>query len=365
MGAGYHQVYGMRERAFEPEPDARFLFPALSQRKAISAVSYGLNRGAGVVTVTGAEGLGKSSLLAHLTEQLAGQPVTLARLAGGDEPLAARAVEAFGLEPIEDDSHALAAIEAFLYEEVRRGQRALLLIDDGQDLAAGAGEEIAALAALHHGERSLLQIVLTGDEELAQRLAEDAEWAAVRGRTVASHALAPMLADEVEPYLRHRLLVAGWQGHPALDPGLAPLMHEATGGVPAAINRAMSALLDRAAETADVRIDGDGLAAWLEGELPEAAEYEVVEPAPEGPAAQGLTEAQLEAIEGAFAEHDRMLNRLRRELSELRDRPVEPVDTAALAERLDAIEQRLDQQDQALKHMLQRLIAFFEGEEVG
>lgn len=78
----------------------------------------------------------------------------------------------------------------------------------------------------------------------------------------------------------------------------------------------------------------------------------------------GLAEAQIAAIEGAFAEHDRILARLRRELAELRDQPVpEPTHAAleeGLEERLAAIETRLDQQDQALRHVLQRLIAFFE-----
>lgn len=79
---------------------------------------------------------------------------------------------------------------------------------------------------------------------------------------------------------------------------------------------------------------------------------------------EGLAEAQIAAIEGAFAEHDRMLNRLRRELDELRERPApEPGNGhETVSERLDAIEARLDQQDQALRHVLQRLIAFFERE---
>lgn len=79
---------------------------------------------------------------------------------------------------------------------------------------------------------------------------------------------------------------------------------------------------------------------------------------------EGLAEAQIAAIEGAFAEHDRMLTRLRRELDELRERPAAvPVgDDGTVTGRLDAIEARLDQQDQALRHVLQRLIAFFERE---
>lgn len=369
MGAAYEETYGFRKRAFEPAPDPNVYFPSLTQRKAMSAVSYALNRGAGIATLTGAEGLGKSSLLAHVAHQIAGQPVTLAWLAGAPGSLAARAAEAFGLVPPEDDSHALDALDAFLLEESRRGQRALLLLDGAEALADDAAGELAALAALHHGERSLLQIVLVGDEGFAQRLAGDDHWSGVRGRTVASHSFEPLLRDEVEPYLRHRLMCAGWEGKPALDPGLAPLLHEATGGVPAAINRAMSALLDEAVVRGVEAIEGDALAAWLDGQAAEA-EYEIVEPDEvDGaqPAASGaLAEAQIEAIEHAFAERDRMLAQLRRELTELRDRrepPATPAASAALEaeDRLTGIEARLDQHEQALRHMLERLIVYFEG----
>ena len=80
------------------------------------------------------------------------------------------------------------------------------------------------------------------------------------------------------------------------------------------------------------------------------------------PSATGLAEAQIAAIEGAFAEHDRMLTRLRRELEELREQPAAENGAAAdgIEQRLSTIESRLDQQDQALRHVLQRLIAFFE-----
>lgn len=88
-----------------------------------------------------------------------------------------------------------------------------------------------------------------------------------------------------------------------------------------------------------------------------------------GSRSEGLAEAQIAAIEGAFAEHGRLLARLRREVEELREQP-EPAEAAhenetSTAERLTAIETRLDQQEQALRHLLQRLIAFFEGDGPG
>ena len=167
----------------------------------------------------------------------------------------------------------------------------------------------------------------------------------------------PLGAEEIEPYLRQRLLDAGWKHRPALDPGLAPLLHEATGGEPGAIDRAMTALLDEAAAAGEETIDGDRLAAWLDRDQPSTLDYEVIEPATPD---TGLAEAQIAAIEDAFAEHDRMLTRLRRELADLRDHSGGAPAQGALDARLVAIEARLDQQEAALRHVLERLIAFFE-----
>lgn len=157
-------------------------------------------------------------------------------------------------------------------------------------------------------------------------------------------------SEEVEPYLVDRLRAVGWNGDPVLDLGLAPILHEATGGDRAAIDRAMTTLLDEAAAMGRTILAGDRLAAWSDGAVTSE----------NAPPAGGLAEAQLDAIEGAFAEHDRKLARLRRELAELRDRPV----ATHLGEgsRLDQLEARLDQQDAALRHVLERLIAFFERE---
>lgn len=152
--------------------------------------------------------------------------------------------------------------------------------------------------------------------------------------------------EEVEAYLVERLCTAGWQGAPVLDLGLAPLLFEATNGERAAIDRAMTALLEDAAREGRDVIDGAGLAAWLDSEPALLAE--------------GLSEAQLDAIESAFADHDRKLAGLRRELAELRERSAGPSTPEGVEGRLGSLEARLDQQEQVLRHVLDRLIAFFE-----
>lgn len=79
-------------------------------------------------------------------------------------------------------------------------------------------------------------------------------------------------------------------------------------------------------------------------------------------AGYGLAEAQIAAIEQAFAERDRMLARLDREMAELRTPQSPDAATPEIEARLAAVEDRLDEQERALRHVLERLIAFFERE---
>lgn len=74
----------------------------------------------------------------------------------------------------------------------------------------------------------------------------------------------------------------------------------------------------------------------------------------------GLAEAQIQAIEQAFAERDREMARLRKEMTELRARPAETNGGDDTAARLDAIEARLDEQEASLRRVLTRLVEFFE-----
>lgn len=162
---------------------------------------------------------------------------------------------------------------------------------------------------------------------------------------------AQLQPEEIEPYLVERLRDAGWEGQPMLDLGLAALLHEATGGEREAVDRAMSSLLDEAAEAGRTIIQGDGLAAWLDRDPQSDAA---------APPVEGLVEAQIGAIEVAFADHDRKLSRLRRELADLRSGPGGTAVPGHVEVRLETLETRLEQQEAALRHVLEQLIAFFE-----
>ena len=100
--------------------------------------------------------------------------------------------------------------------------------------------------------RALVQTLLLGQPEFRDRVAADPALEQLRQRVIASHHLDPIEANEVEPYLVHRLACVGWQGRPAFDAGAFAALYRHSGGVPRRLNQLANRLfLQGAIEQAD------------------------------------------------------------------------------------------------------------------
>jgi general secretion pathway protein A len=392
----YEQYYGFSERPFQLTPDPAYFFESITHKKALSYLGYGLNQGEGFVVITGEVGSGKSMLVAHLKEKLDADRMSVAEVvtsALDGEEMIHVAARSFGLD-VEgrDKAAALAAIEHFLHEEARNGKRCLLIVDESQNLSIGALEELRMLSNFQLGAHPLLQTLLLGQPEFKRLLAGSPELEQLRQRVIAAHHLEPMQPGEVEPYVRHRLEHVGWDGNPELDRGIFTRLHRATGGIPRKINQVMTRVLLLGAVEEQAVIEPDMLQSVIdemEGDSAAAEEAvsDSVVPDLKLPAAQavaqarraeedrktasqaapdggsgGLAEAQIVAIERAFADRDRELDQLRREIGETRASFVGGTEQGsdAIDERLGRIEARLDEQEQSLRHVLAQLIEFLE-----
>jgi type II secretory pathway predicted ATPase ExeA len=143
---------------------------------------------------------------------------------------------AFGIAVREHDkARILAELEAFLTSLLPRGKRALLLVDEAQNLAPEAVEELRMLSNFQIGNRALLQSFLIGQPELRD-LMRSAAMKQLRQRVIASYHLGPLDGDETRAYIEHRLRQVGWKGDPSFEEDVFPLVHEYTGGIPRRIN---------------------------------------------------------------------------------------------------------------------------------
>ena len=243
----YDQFYGFTGRPFQLTPDPAFYFESGTHRKAMSYLGYGLAQGEGFIVITGDVGAGKTTLVGHLMNTIDPNRLTAVKLVStqveGDDLLRLVA-EQFGIEwEGQSKAELLRAMEQYLREQARAGRRTLLIVDEGQNLAISALEELRMLSNFQLGGHSLLQIFLLGQPEFRQTLFHSPTLEQLRQRVIATHHLDPMEPEEVEPYILHRLGKVGWTGNPSFSPDSFELMYDYSEGVPRKLNVLVSRLL--------------------------------------------------------------------------------------------------------------------------
>jgi general secretion pathway protein A len=150
---------------------------------------------------------------------------------------------AFGV-PHESGSKAtlLRNLEQFLFASHRQGKRALLLVDEAQNLPASSVEELRMLSNFQSGDKPLLQSFLLGQPEFRTTLQSPA-LEQLRQRIIASCHLGPIEASETEAYILHRMRTVGWAGDPSFSADVFPAIYSYTGGIPRKINLLCDRLL--------------------------------------------------------------------------------------------------------------------------
>jgi general secretion pathway protein A len=304
----YDQYYGFSGRPFQLTPDPHYYFESLTHRKALSYLGYGLAQGEGFIVITGEVGAGKSTLVSHLMQtidkaRLTAATIVTSQLDGND--MVQMAAESYGIDTRGLDKAAiLKAIENFLHAEARAGRRCLLVVDEAQNLAVDALEELRMLSNFQLGSSALLQIFLLGQPEFRDLVQQNAGLEQLRQRVIATHHLDAMDADEVEPYIMHRLARAGANGRPQLTEDAIDAIYNETGGVPRKINALMNrTLLMGSMERLEV-LDGSLVTAVIadmagqpfEYEAPLSAHGEVALPVPTPAPIQEEVVAEVQAV---------------------------------------------------------------------
>lgn len=242
----YEQFYGLSAKPFQLRPDPTFFFGSKGHKRAASYLEYGLSQEEGFIVITGEIGAGKTTLLRNLFCKLPSKNIVAAQIVNtsldSDDTLRMVAV-AFGI-PCENASKAtlLTRIEQFLRECDQQGKRALLLVDEAQNLTPSAVEELRMLSNFQTDEKCLLQTFLLGQPEFRKTLlGEDLKQ--LQQRVIATYHLGPMDAQETRSYIEHRLHTVGWRGDPGFSEEAFAAIYDFTGGIPRKINTLCDRLL--------------------------------------------------------------------------------------------------------------------------
>ncbi len=288
----YESFYGLTDKPFQLTPDATFFYGSRGHRRAFFYLQYGLYQSEGFIVLTGEIGAGKTTIVRNLMTQVDEQRIVAAQLVSTQleaESLLQAVAVAFGLNVKErEKARLIAELEAFLVSLAAKGRRAVLIVDEAQNLSTAALEELRMLSNFQFQNKALLQSFLVGQPEL-RILMRSNEMLQLRQRVIASYHLGPLDSEETKGYIEHRLRHVGWNHNPRFEPEAYELIHSYTGGVPRKINTLCNRLM-LAGYLSEKHLFG---AAFVEEAIEEIVEEVGPEPVQSAPAPQATPTSQV------------------------------------------------------------------------
>lgn len=303
----YQRFFGLRESPFNVNPDPRYLVLTRQIQEALAGLTYGIQNRKGFILLTGEVGTGKTTLLNRLLDWLHGQRVATAYIF--NSRLDVNHLFDFMMAEFEipcdsrEKSQVLLRLNQWLLERYRAGETAVLIVDEAQNLSPDVLEEIRLLTNLETSTEKLLQIVLTGQPELEEKL-KMPQLRQLRQRITMRCHTATLTLEETFGYIAERLRIGGANGEPIFSREAIETVHMYSRGIPRVVNL----LCEHALINAYV----DSLRpvpAHLVEEV--AREFQLDELAPVAPV--GISYAEQTANTQALLENlDELLGRLRR-----------------------------------------------------
>jgi general secretion pathway protein A len=286
----YEDYYGFTEKPFSLTPDPKYLYKSETHANAFDLLQYAIRRREGFVVVTGDIGTGKTTLCRAILEQLDRNTFTALVLNPfiTEEDLLRLVLRDFGIVSRGDLKRGRLAgitkqdlidtLNEFLLSLQPLGARALLIIDEAQNLPPQVLEQIRILSNLETDKEKLLQIVLVGQLNL-QTMLRGPDMRQLDQRVSIRYRLNPLSRDECAAYVAHRVAIGGGSANVSFTPRAMDLVHRFTGGTPRLMNllcdrallggyserknRITPDLVVRAAESLDLTIGRRGWIGWL------------------------------------------------------------------------------------------------------
>jgi len=234
----YKEFFGLEDTPFTLTPDPRFIVFTPSYNEVLASLYYGLENAKGLIVLTGEVGTGKTTalrwILRRLDSSVLAAYVFNPRLS--IDEFYHHVTQMLNIKDWSNKSELLQVMGKVLEERHRRGLRTVLIIDEAHELSDYVLEEIRLLMNFESDNAKHLQIVLTGQPELRDKLNQPnlrqlKQRVALRCKM---HALPD--SGEVERYITERLLIGGSDQPNIFTPGAIDFIFQCSEGIPRQIN---------------------------------------------------------------------------------------------------------------------------------
>jgi len=234
----YKEFFGLEDIPFTLTPDPRFIVFTPSYNEVLASLYYGLENAKGLIVLTGEVGTGKTTalrwILRRLDSSVLAAYVFNPRLSVDE--FYHQVTQMLGIKDWSNKAELLQIMGRVLQERHLRGLRTVLIIDEAHELSDYVLEEIRLLMNFESDNAKHLQIVLTGQPELREKLNQSnlrqlKQRVALRCRM---HTLPNV--DEIERYITERLLIAGADQPNIFTPGAIDFIFQCSEGIPRQIN---------------------------------------------------------------------------------------------------------------------------------
>jgi type II secretory pathway predicted ATPase ExeA len=233
----YEKFYGFRSKPFSLLPDPEFLFPSEKHQMALTLLEYGLTNQASFSVITGDIGTGKTTLIRQLLNQMKRDMVV--GLITNTHPSFGELLQwiliAFNLEcGSKDNVEMYKVFMDFLIKQYAANRRTVLIVDEAQNMAPQALEELRMLSNVNSEKDQVLQVILAGQPGLRDNL-RDPRLEQFAQRISVDYNLEPLNQVETREYIRHRLAIAGGS-QDIFDDDAFEAVFRYSGGIPRLIN---------------------------------------------------------------------------------------------------------------------------------
>ncbi len=234
----YAHFYQLSEDPFNLTPDPKFQYVNDSTREALASMLHGINARKGFVSLIGEAGTGKTTLLKRVVDEIEGEASVVFVFyppKSFDEFLNILCRE-LGIATGADRLIQLQRLNEYLLEQLTDGRNVVVMLDEAQTVDDGVLEELRLLSNLETAKEKILQIVLSGQPELEEKLRRP-NLRQLRQRIGVRATLSPMRSDEIADYVATRLRAAGADRTDLFTPGALRLVWQASSGIPRVVNK--------------------------------------------------------------------------------------------------------------------------------